>query len=350
MLKSLCCIILLFFLPILSPVYAGQVNTFIYHRFDETRYPSTDISAAILTQQLEYVKEQGIDVISLSEVVRRLTNGEDLPDHAVSFSVDDAFRSLYDVGMPIFRQYDIPLTLFVNTAAVGTRGYLNWNELRELVAEGVEIGNHTDTHAYLVELNPSETTAQWKQRVREDILRAQELFVKNLGSKPTLFAYPYGEYSPAIVEIIKDLGFTAAFAQQSGVIYSDHNRYNLPRFPMGGPYATLAGFKTKLSMQPLAVSEVDPFDPIIRKNPPVLSLRIAAQPINPKRINCFVQGENRCRVEADPERGVGWYQVIAEQPLTGRRNKYTLTLQSNKGGWLWYSHPWINAKNPVKKE
>ena len=347
MFKLLCRVILLLLLPMLSHVYAGQVNTFIYHRFDENRYPSTNISTDIFTQQLEYVKAQGIEVISLGEVVKRLTNGEELPAHAVSFCVDDAFRSLYDVGMPIIRQYGIPLTLFVNTAAVGTHGYLSWQELKELAAEGVEIGNHTDTHAYLVELKPTETASQWKQRVREDILRAQKLFEENLGSKPTLFAYPYGEYSPAVVEIIKDLGFSAAFAQQSGVIYSAHNLYNLARFPMGGPFATFAGFKSKLAMQPLPVLAVDPFDPIIRKNPPVLSLRIDGQKINPKRINCFAQGENHCWVEADIDRGDGWYRVMAEQPLTGRRNKYTLTLQSDNGGWLWYSHPWINAKNPV---
>ncbi len=349
MFKSVCCSILLLLLPLLSHVYAGQVNSFIYHRFGETRYPSTNISADVFTQQLEYVKAQGIEVISLAEVVKRLNSGKDLPEHAVSFCVDDAFRSLYDVGMPIIRKYGIPLTLFVNTAAVGTSGYLNWTELKELLAEGVEIGNHTDTHAYLVELKPGETPQQWNKRVREDILRAQKLFEKHLGIKPTLFAYPYGEYSPAVVAIIKKLGFTAAFAQQSGVIYSADNLYNLPRFPMGGPFATFAGFKTKLAMQPLPATEVDPFNPVIRENPPVLHLRIAGQKINPKRINCFAQGENRCWVETDAKRGEGWYKVTAEQPLTGRRNKYTLTLQSNQGGWLWYSHPWINAKNPVDK-
>jgi len=347
LLSSICLILLL---PMLSQVYAaGQVNTFIFHRFDETRYPSTNISTEIFTQQLEYVKAKGVEIIPLVEVVNRLSSGKDLPEHAVSFCVDDAFRSLSDKGMSIFRKYGIPLTIFVNTAAVGTHGYLSWEELRELAAEGVEIGNHTDTHAYLVELKPNETAAQWQQRIRMDILRAQELFEKNLGKKPTLFAYPYGEYSPAVVEIVKDLGFKGAFAQQSGVIYSPHNLFNLPRFPMGGPYATMAGFKSKLAMQPLPVLEVEPFDAVIRSNPPVLQLRIAGKKINPKRINCFAQGENRCWVEADRDKGDGWYRVFAEKPLTGRRNKYTLTLQSSNGGWLWYSHPWINAKHPIDR-
>ncbi len=331
-----------------SQSYAGQVNAFIYHRFGESRYPSTNISADIFTQQLEYVTEQGLDIISLGEVARRLNQDEDLPARAVSFCVDDAFRSLYDVGMPIIRKYKIPLTLFVNTAAVGTTGYLTWQELRELVAEGVEIGNHTDTHAYLIELNADETYVQWKKRIENDVEKAQQQFEKYLGFRPTLFAYPYGEYSAAVVEVIKNLGFKVAFAQQSGVIYPDHNRYNLPRFPMGGAFATLAGFVSKLTMEPLPVAKEVSFDPVIGENPPVLHVYITGESIDPRRFNCFVQGENRCWVEADTARGSGWYQVAAEQPLTGRRNKYTLTLQSRKGSWLWYSHPWINAKNPAK--
>ena len=344
MLKSLFVTGLLLVLIFVSSGYAEQVNSFIYHRFGESRYPSTNISAEIFKQQLEYTKEQNLEVVSLGEVATRLAEDEELPAHAVSFCVDDAFRSFYDVGMPIIRQYDFPVTLFVNTDAVGTSGYLSWDELKELAAEGVEIGNHTANHAYLVELEPGETYQQWQKRIRDDIEKAQQKFEKHLGFKPTLFAYPYGEYSTGVVEIIKDIGFKAAYAQQSGVIHPDHNRYILPRFPMGGPFATLKSFKSKLAMKPLVVTAEDSFDPVIGENPPVLHLQIAGKQIDPSRFNCFVQGENRCWVEADE---AGGYRVVAESPLTGRRNKYTLTLQSRQGDWLWYSHPWINAKNPA---
>jgi peptidoglycan/xylan/chitin deacetylase (PgdA/CDA1 family) len=341
----LCGIVLLTFAVPQS--YAGQVNAFIYHRFDESRYPSTNISAEIFIQQLDYVKQQNIDVISLGEVARHLTEGTDFPAHAVSFSIDDAFRSFYDVGMPIIRRYGVPVTLFVNSDAVGTSGYLNWDELKELAAEGVEIGNHTASHAYLVELQLGETFPQWKKRIGDDIEKAQQQFEKHLGFKPTLFAYTYGEYSADVIEVIKDLGFKTAFAQQSGVIHSAQNRYVLPRFPMGGPFATLSSFKIKLAMQPLLVTAENPADPVIQQNPPALQLQIAGAQIDTQRFNCFVQGDNHCWVEADALNRPGWYRVVAEQPLSGRRNKYTLTLQSKQGDWLWYSHLWMNAKNPA---
>ncbi len=351
MLKSLCLLVQLFVLLAVSSSYAGQVTSFIYHRFDETRYPSTNISTDIFTQQLDYVSASKIEIMSLGEVADRLAKGEKLPDHAISFCVDDAFRSFSEAGMPIIRRYNLPVTLFVNTDSVGTPGYLNWDELKQLAEEGVEIGNHTASHAYLVELKNNESLQQWEERIRTDIEKAQSQFEKHLGFKPTLFAYPYGEYSDRVVDVIKSLGFNAAFAQQSGVIYDQSDRFILPRFPMGGPFATLKGFKNKLAMGPLTVSAADPADPVIIDNPPVLHFQVAGKEINAQRFNCFVQGDNRCRVTKDEQKGTGWYQITAEKPLTGRRNKYTVTLQSAEGQWLWYSHLWVNAKNPaIKKE
>ncbi len=346
MLKSLFFICFFIILAPVTQCYAvNHVNAFIYHRFDESRYPSTNISSKILIQQLEELKRQQLEVISLGEVSRRLEAGGELPEHAAALSIDDAFRSTA-VAFPIFRKYGFPVTLFVNTSAVGSAGYLSWDELKKLQDEGVEIGNHTSSHDYLVELKTGETFPQWQKRVRADIEKAQAAFEKHLGRRPELFVYPYGEYSPEVVAIVKSLGFKAAYAQQSGVISNAWDRYILPRFPMGGPFATLEGFKTKLAMQPLPVTAVEPFDPVVKENPPVLTFKFGGPQVKPAQFNCFVQGENSCRVENDSQGRSGWYRIVAERPLSGRRNKYTLTLHS-KEGWFWYSHLWVNAKNPV---
>lgn len=339
-------LILSIFLPP-SVMASGQVNTFIYHRFDESKYPSTNISSEIFKQQLDYLRDNNIEVISLGETVTRLESGQPLPDHAVALCADDSYKSFYDVAMPLVREYGYPITLFVNTAAVGSGGYLSWDDLRQLHEEGVELGNHTATHPYLVEAEDGETYSQWRERIRLDIQRSQEAFERNLGFRPDLFAYTYGEYSDDIVELIKEMGFRAAYAQQSGVVSTKNQLYNLPRFPMGGPFATLKGFVNKYKMTSLDVISQEPFNPVIgTDNPPTLRLKFDKS-YNVKRFNCFVQGDNSCKVEKD---GDGWIKVTAEKPLTGRRNKYTLTLQTREGKWAWFSQPWINADNPVRSE
>lgn len=327
---------------------AGQVNSFIYHRFDDDRYPSTNIASSIFTEQLEYLRERNIPVVSTREISERIARGEELPDHAAMITVDDAYLSFYEAGMSVVRRFAVPVSLFVNTDAVGTPGYMSWDQIRELVAQGVEIGNHTASHAYLVEKMAGETDAQWRRRIYDDILSAQQAFEHELGFAPNIFAYTYGEYSAEIIDIVKDLGFIAAYAQQSGVIHHQHDPFTLPRFPMGGPFATLADFKSKVAMKALVVTEQHPVNPIIvdPSMAPVLDLYLPDIAGSAAQFNCFAQGGSRCIVRANEERGVGWYQVTADGPLKGRRNKYTLTRQTPKGQWQWFSQLWINADNP----
>ncbi len=128
--------LLLCLLGVLPPAEteAGRVNTFIYHRFDESRYPSTNISAEIFTAQLTYLKEQNYQVLSLGEVARRLQLGEELPEKGAALCVDEAFISFAEVATPLLSEYGFPITQFVNTDAVGSRGYLDWDQLRKLQA------------------------------------------------------------------------------------------------------------------------------------------------------------------------------------------------------------------------
>ncbi len=221
--------------------------------------------------------------------------------------------------------------------------------MQKLLQEGVEIGSHTATHAYLIELQEGEEFSAWRKRVKADIAKAQQELKEHLGIQAEIFAYPYGEYTPEVVQIVREVGFIAAFAQQSGVIHENSDPFLLPRFPMGGPYATLEGFVSKLRMKPLKVVAEEPQSPVVMDNPPELQLQIADDRVSLTNMNCFVQGDNSCTVSKISERP-GWYRVVADKPLAGRRNKYTLTAQGKRGGWHWYSHLWVRGDNPVGAE
>lgn len=327
-------------------VYA-DVPVFIYHRFDEPRYPSTNISKEIFSAQLAYLRAENYQVLPLSELARLIREGEDLPQKTVGLCIDDAFTSFARHAVPLLQEYGFPATLFVNTDSVGTPGYLNWDELRDLLTRGIEIGNHTSSHAYLVEMAPEESVDDWKKRLIDDISRAQRQIKLELKVEPDIFAYTYGEYSPQVIEIIRELGFKSAFAQQSGVLSSTADIWTLPRFPMGGPYANLQGFKNKLKMDALEVISQNPVDPVIRdQNPPVLKLLLQDKKLARGQINCFAQGGINCQVHMDPD-NEGGIIVTADAPLPGRRNKYTLTVLGRDGQWSWFSQLWINAKRAV---
>ncbi len=349
-LRILCLVPLLLCLLVPAPARAGQVNAFIYHRFDEFRYPSTNIAVAVFRQQLEYLKQRQIAVLPLQEVVTRLQQHTVLPERAVVLTVDDAFTSFYKAAMPVIEEYGYPVTLFVNSDAVGSNGYMTWEQLREVQTKGITIGNHSATHDYLVERQAGEDFAMWQERVTQDIAEAERALKEHLGTDATLFAYPFGEFNHPLMDIVRKQGFSAAIGQQSGVMHDHSDLYCLPRFPMGGAFATLDGFISKLQMKPLVVTAQAGDDPVITgHNPPVLQLKIPGLANFSAAVNCFVQGDNRCTLVRDEKLGADWYRVTAEHALTGRRNKYTLTGRDSDGRWFWFSQPWVLAKNPALK-
>jgi peptidoglycan/xylan/chitin deacetylase (PgdA/CDA1 family) len=339
-----CCLAFNLFVPAVPK--ADEANIFIYHRFGESRYPSTNIDVDLFASHLQYLSDAGKLVLPLSEVVKHLKAGRALPDNTVVLTVDDAFDSFASEAMPLLKEHRFPVTLFVNTDGVGTSGYLDWDELRQLVRDGVAIGNHTATHDYLLERKGDEPRDEWRKRVREDISRAQNAFERELGFRPDLFAYTYGEYSPELVEIVKELGFAAAVAQQSGVVSSSSDLFLLPRFPMGGPYATLESFQSKVNMRALEVKVLSPASPVVsEEDPPILKLQVTSDKYELQQLQGFVQGSNSLKISVDTS-GNGMVEVQAERKLSGRRNKYTLTAPLKDGsGWAWFSHPWFKLKS-----
>ena len=103
---------------------AGQANVFIYHRFGDSRYPSTNIAVSTFASQLRLLKDQHYTVLPLGEIVRRLRRGEPLPERCAALTVDDAFETFWTGAMPLLRKYGYPVTLFVATDTIGGSSYM----------------------------------------------------------------------------------------------------------------------------------------------------------------------------------------------------------------------------------
>lgn len=325
-----------------QPAFANQANVFVYHRFNDSRYPSTNISLQDFRAHLDLLQQQKFTVLKLGQVVELLREGGRLPQRCAVITVDDAYRSFLTDGWPLLKLYGYPATLFVATNTVGGGDYLNWQELRMLQNEGVEIGNHSASHAYLLDRLDAESAAEWEARILKDIRRAQQAFESHLGWSPNLFAYPYGEFAPGLVGLIKAAGFMAAFGQQSGVITASQDFFRLPRFPVGGVYSALPEFRSKLFMKRLSVKIVAPKTTVIKdENPPKLKFYLNMDDLDKNSLRCFVPGPSDCLLK-QVSGEIGIYEAEASQPIAGRRSKYTLTASDTRGkSWYWFSQLWV---------
>lgn len=319
--------------------HTGSVSCFAYHRFGDERFPSTNIKLDVFEKQMKYLHEYRYSVMALGEALFLLSNGKVLPPRTVVLTIDDAYKTFITNAFPIIKRYGFKATLFISTKTIGGGDYMSRKDIKKAYEYGIEIGNHSHSHAYF--LNHTDSLEEY---FRADLAKANTILEEITGEKPLLYAYPYGEYNPLMQSVVKETGLKAAAAQKSGVLYAGSDRYAIPRFPMGGPFATFEGFKNKLKMKPLPVLSAKPPSPVLDQNPPELQLEIDNDQINADQIQCFVDGQKTCTIEKEVRDQTLILSIQNQHSLKGRRTLYTITAPSKDGkSWHWYSHLWVDT-------
>ena len=157
----------------------------MYHRFNENKYPSTNIQMDVFEEQMEIIKNSSYNFSNPKNFKENFSSPK--TNKEILITIDDAFLSFYLEAWPFLKQNKIPFILFVSTEPVGKNGYMTWEQIKEVEAEKFAvIGHHSHSHGYLIDKNDNFFIS--------DIEKANEIFLKNLGYVPNLFSYPFGEY------------------------------------------------------------------------------------------------------------------------------------------------------------
>lgn len=330
----------------LSPAWSeSSAVVFMYHRFGEGDYPSTSITLEQFDTHLEELKTSGYTVMALPDIVKALKDGDGLPDRAVALTVDDAFLSVYEAAWPRLKKAGMPLTLFVSTDPVdkGIRGYMSWDQIREMQAGGVTIGGHTATHLHMPDATVSEN--------RRELDLSRERFQEELGVKPDLFAYPYGETSERLIQLVRSSGYTAAFGQHSGSAGRTPDLFYLPRFSLNEKYGDLSRFRLAANSLALHIEDLTPSDPLVKKgddNPPALGFTVVGDEGLLKRLDrlaCFASHEGKLEVtRLGGDGGQTRIEVRMATPLPNGRTRLNCTLPANQNRWYWFGHQFFTRQ------
>ena len=122
----------------------------MYHRFNEHKYPSTNINMEVFKKHLEIVKNSKYNFLNPNEFDSKFKTSKS--EKEILITIDDAFESFYNEAWPHLRDNKIPFILFVSTEPVGNKGYMTWDQIREIDAVDFSlIGHHSHSHEYLIE-------------------------------------------------------------------------------------------------------------------------------------------------------------------------------------------------------
>ncbi len=205
------------------------VPILIYHSVRDYR-PSDSAGARryiatpqALDGELAWLKENGYQSVTFSELQSNLTRGSPLPPKPVIISFDDDWQTQYSFALPLLKKYGFTATFYVWVIVVGMKNHMTWDEVRALEAAGMEIGCHTMTHPYLTRIKDP-------ARLRREIVVAKQRIEQQIGRPVTTFAYPFGQYDERVAAAVKDAGFSSARSTWPGVVHTPEGLYSLTGF------------------------------------------------------------------------------------------------------------------------
>ena len=251
----------------------------MYHRFNENKYPSTNIRMEIFKEQMRLIKDLGYEFYNPQFFIDEFNKPK--KEKKILITIDDGFKSFYDEAWPYLKENKIPFILFVSTEPVGKNGYMNWKQIKEIENSNLGIiGHHSHSHDYLID--------ESEENFVNDIETASKIFSEKIGYVPSIFSYPFGEYSLYMKNYISK-NFKIAFGQHSGIIDINKDKFELPRFPINEKYGELKRFKSIISYHPLEYKILKPEEKKINKNsnPPQLIVEFFNKQENIENINCY---------------------------------------------------------------
>jgi len=310
------------------------ILSIMYHRFNENRYPSTNIKMDMFEKHINIIKKSNLNFLNPNNFAEKFNMPKS--EKEILITIDDAFKSFYTEAWPYLKENKIPFILFVSTEPVGKTGYMTWDQIKEVESYSfANIGHHSHSHEYLIDVSNEEFIL--------DIETANKIFLSELGYIPNLFSYPFGEYSKFMKDYISK-NFKFGFGQHSGVIDLNKDKFELPRFPINEKYGELKRFESIINYFPLEYEKIFPEEKQLFKdtNPPRFKVDFFKEQKNLENINCY-SNEGDVWEKSKTKFLNNSLTIEFREPFKPRRGRINCSLNDN-GKWRWFG-----VQFPIKK-
>jgi len=202
----------------------------MYHDVRETALNYFDVTTEDFAAQLDRLKADGYQTLSMEEFVAIVKEGGRFPEKSVLITFDDGYRGIYERALPELAKRGMKATFFIIADSLdkdeGAYPYVTKEQLKKMAASPlVSIGSHTCTHAHLEQIDSSER--------REELVRSREKLEKLTGRKIEAIAFPYGSYDKSVIEAVRDAGYDVSFAVQDRGLFHEDAKYSIPRIYVG---------------------------------------------------------------------------------------------------------------------
>lgn len=229
-----------------SSLGQAPIMIFTWHRIAGDAANDWTTHEHVFEREIDWLAER-FDLISLAEAQDRIRSGQNSrPAACVTF--DDGYAENCNRALPLLIERGIPVTYFVTSRPVLEQQPFSHDaemgndfapntlqQLRQLIAAGIEIGAHTRTHADIGKINS-------EAELVAEIVTARDELEAALDTSIRYFAFPFGQHanlSRRAFEIAGDAGYDAALSAYGGYHYPGDDAFHLQRMCVDGPMIRL---------------------------------------------------------------------------------------------------------------
>ncbi len=238
--------------------HTKKVPVLMYHTFgEETEDNGMIISPERFESQLIAMRQNGYESVTLGDMRDYVTKGIPLPEKPVLITIDDGYRTNYDIAYPLLKKHGFKAVIFAVGVTTGATTYkdsgkqifphFTYEEARIMQDSGViDIQSHTyDMHQVKGIDEPyregaaklkGESDTEFARIFEDDILRSKTEIEQNVGNSVYALSYPMGIHSPLTDTVIRKCGYDITFTTQEGtnelIMGLPQSLYNLKRMGM----------------------------------------------------------------------------------------------------------------------
>ena len=217
----------------------AQVIVFGYHRFEKkVRRPDTEITPEAFEAQMQALKDNDIAVIGMQDFLAWKRGEKSIPPRAAIITIDDGWKTGYEVAWPILKKFGYPFTLFIYTEGIkggkfGGGAAMSWEQLAEMRDGGVDIQAHSATHQDLRKPYDKVTKRklneeEYNEWLNAEVAGSKATLEQKLGIRVNCFAVPFGYYNDRVKKATEDAHFEAVFT-----VYGQKITYGSPNESLG---------------------------------------------------------------------------------------------------------------------
>lgn len=208
---------------------------------DSVRY---NVTPAELAAQLDYLAQNGYTTITMLDFIEAKNGRFQMPAKPIMLTFDDGYEDNYTNMLPLVEQRNMKAVIYVIANQIGQKGYLSFEQLRDMQTRGIEIGNHTADHIALDELSRDEIAYE----VRDSKIYLEWSGVNTIYS----LSYPNGKYNAEIIKILEQENYFTAVTGDAGLNNFSTNQYKMHRVNIPQPRLGLFEFRLRLKKAEIA--------------------------------------------------------------------------------------------------